>query len=175
MLLTQHAGAWRSPAISPVCPRSRFDAAASSVWRGSIPTPLIQLGGRVMESCLQVSGAIRLKRALDRQRRRAESSRSTVATHRLNRNNERTLFMRKRGEEIYLAADEFGRELGGHMATLQSVVDGQIDYNQFPDPQNANPATEPNSQATASAARANHQLHEPIKNWPARPSEPGRI
>ncbi|KSB91122.1 hypothetical protein AS593_06050 [Caulobacter vibrioides] len=65
---------------------------------------------------------------------------SSVATYRLNRNKEQTFFMRQKAEALYLAADEFGRDVGAHVVTFFPVARGEIDYNQMLDLQIANPS-----------------------------------
>jgi hypothetical protein len=64
---------------------------------------------------------------------------SGVVTHRLNRNKEQTYFMRKKAEDLYLAADEFGRQMAIHMTGFLPLIDGRIDYNQMLDNQIRNP------------------------------------
>lgn len=49
--------------------------------------------------------------------------------------------MRKKAEELYLATDEFGKMLSGHMLTFFPLLEGSIDYNQLLDLQIADPAS----------------------------------
>ncbi|MBL8554592.1 MAG: hypothetical protein JNL41_09970 [Phenylobacterium sp.] len=64
---------------------------------------------------------------------------SAVVTYRLNRSKEQTFFMRRKAEELYLAADEFGRQWTSSMVPLLGVLDGRLDYNQMLDIRQANP------------------------------------
>lgn len=56
---------------------------------------------------------------------------SAFVTSYLNRNKEQTFFMRQKAEELYLAADEFGRGLSGYIFTFFPLVRGELSYDQF--------------------------------------------
>ena len=58
---------------------------------------------------------------------------SALVTYQLNRSKEQTFFMRKKAEELYLAADEFGREFGKNVVIFQSVLENRLTYNQMLD------------------------------------------
>lgn len=64
---------------------------------------------------------------------------TAFVTHWLNRGRDHTIDMRKKGEELYLAADEYGRALGTHHFSFLPMLNGSIDYNQMLDLQIANP------------------------------------
>jgi hypothetical protein len=63
---------------------------------------------------------------------------SAIVTYRLNRAKEQSFFMRKKAEELYMAADEFGRFFSLNMVAFLPLLEGKIDYNQMLDVQIAN-------------------------------------
>lgn len=60
---------------------------------------------------------------------------SSFVTYRLNRNSNQTIFLRQKAEELYLSADEFGKNFASQMLTYFPLLDGKIDYNQMLDMQ----------------------------------------
>lgn len=58
---------------------------------------------------------------------------SSVVTYKLNRNKEQILFLRGKAEDLFLAADEYEKTLGGLLVTYFPLLDGRIDYNQMLD------------------------------------------
>jgi hypothetical protein len=58
---------------------------------------------------------------------------AAVVTYRLNTTKEHVFFMRKKGEELYLAAETFDRSLSSYFLPGYSVVKGEISWNEFLD------------------------------------------
>lgn len=58
---------------------------------------------------------------------------SSVVTYWLNRRKDQTIFLRGKAEQLFLAADEFEKHLGGHLISYFPLLDGRIDYNQMLD------------------------------------------
>lgn len=58
---------------------------------------------------------------------------SSVVTYNLNRNKEQMLFLRGKAEDLFLAADEYEKILGGLFVTYFPLLDGRIDYNEMLD------------------------------------------
>lgn len=58
---------------------------------------------------------------------------SSVVTYKLNRNKEQMLFLRGKAEDLFLAADEYEKTLGGLLVTYYPLLDGRIDYNDMLD------------------------------------------
>lgn len=58
---------------------------------------------------------------------------SSVVTYRLNRNKDQMIFMRGKAEQLFLAADEYEKMLGGQLVTFFPLLEGRIDYNQMLD------------------------------------------
>jgi len=63
---------------------------------------------------------------------------SSYVMYRLNRNKDQTFFMRQKAEALYLAADEFGRDLSKHVVICLPVAKGELEYNAMLDLQIAN-------------------------------------
>jgi hypothetical protein len=58
---------------------------------------------------------------------------SSVVTYRLNQNKDQTIFLREKAEQLYLAADEFGKDFSSHIVSYFPLLEGRIDYNQMLD------------------------------------------
>ncbi len=69
---------------------------------------------------------------------------SSIVTYKLNRSKEQTVFLREKAEQLYLAADEFGKAFGSQMITYFPLLEGRIDYNQMLDMQISDGATPKN-------------------------------
>ena len=67
---------------------------------------------------------------------------STIVTYRLNRSKDQFVFMREKAEALYLAADEYGKMLGGYTLNFLAVAESRLDWNQMQDLQNAHMAKE---------------------------------
>ncbi|MDP1630196.1 MAG: hypothetical protein Q8L66_02105 [Caulobacter sp.] len=64
---------------------------------------------------------------------------SSYVTHRMGQNKERLAEMRRNAEKLYLAADEFGRQLDVYLIRHLPVAKGKMNYNQMLDQQIADP------------------------------------
>jgi hypothetical protein len=60
---------------------------------------------------------------------------SSVVTFRLGKSKEQQAFMRAKAEQLYLAADEYGKAFGGLLIRHLHLLNGRIDYNQMLDMQ----------------------------------------
>jgi hypothetical protein len=60
---------------------------------------------------------------------------SAIVTYHLNRNQNQTIFLREKAEQLYLSADEFGHTFDAQMLSYFPLLDGKIDYNKMLDMQ----------------------------------------
>ncbi len=58
---------------------------------------------------------------------------SSVVTYQLNFRKDQTIFLRGKAEQLFLAADEFEKEISSHLISYFPLLDGRIDYNQMLD------------------------------------------
>lgn len=58
---------------------------------------------------------------------------AAMVTYHLNTTKEHVFFMRRKGDELYLAAESYDRNLTSHFVSAYRVIKGEISWNDFLD------------------------------------------